>query len=86
MKSKLTITALLATIFISCGYRKEKEVAINFASNEIEYKIWVYKNHSVIWKLSLPIEGTTKKQLDSLDLVADSLIKRMKDFDNHILP
>lgn len=85
MKKIITILSALL-ILTSCGYRKEKEVALNYASNEIEYKIWVYKNHSIIGKLSLPIEGTTKKQLDSLDLVADSLIKRMKDFDNHILP
>lgn len=61
MKKIITILSALL-ILTSCGYRKEKEVALNYASNELEYKIWVYKNHSIIGKLSLPIEGTTKKQ------------------------
>jgi hypothetical protein len=85
MKKIITALALLL-ILTSCGYRKEKEVALNFASNELEYKIWIYKDNSVIGKLSLPLEATTKKQLDSLNLVADSLIKRMSEFDDSILP
>lgn len=85
-KTKTIISASILFILISCGYRKEKEVALNSASYELEYKLWIYRNTSLIGKLSLPIEGTTQKQLDSLDIVADSLIERMKKFDNTILP
>lgn len=70
---------LLSMLFIlaSCGYRKKIEIEKNYATFEPEYKIWIYKDLSLITKFSITIDKANKKKIDSLNLVADKYIEKL---------
>lgn len=81
--SRYFVSTLLAAVLLSgCGYRKEKEVALNKATGELEYKIWVYRNMTLLEKFSLPINKATCENIDSISAKADTLIMKIKAAEN----
>jgi len=75
MKRYTLLIIIAATCFIGCGIRKESEVRSNYATGELEYVVWVYRNSEILESFRIPITIATCERRDSLNREADNLIK-----------